>query len=237
MNPAVHLVIPVKNPDAAKQRLSAVLDDNEREMFFRAMVADLFAVIADCTGFASVSVVTRDDQISATARANGFDVVRESANDGHTAAVARGFSHVADKGAQAAMTLPADLPCLGVDDIDTLLKTFGRAHESIDRSQPICLLVPAADHAGTNAAILSPPDLFDFNFGDDSFYPHVDAAKRAGADPLIVENDNIGIDVDTPEDLQALVGKMPGTHSGAWLKANAQRLKDRGIQLSIHSQT
>jgi len=184
---AVHLVVPVKNPGAAKQRLSGLLNVTEREALFRAMVADLFAAVVQCDGFGSVSVVTRDDQISAAARATGFEVVREQTNDGHTAAVARGFAHVIDNGATAAMTLPADLPCARADDIAVLLEKFEQGSRA--SNEPACLLVPAADHAGTNAAILSPPDLFELRFGDDSFYPHVDAAKRAGVDPLIVEND------------------------------------------------
>jgi len=225
---AVHLVIPIKNPVDAKQRLSDVMSPDDRELFFRAMVADLFATVAQCREFGSVNVVTRDEKISEHARQGGFVVVRESSNDGHTAAVTRGFAHVLNNGGVAAMTLPADLPCLRAHDIESVLAQFRLAQTS---REPCCVLVPAADYAGTNAAVLSPPDLFDFSFGSNSFYPHVDAAKRAGVDPVIVENDNIAVDIDTPDDLSGLSRKSSGACTAAWLRENSRRLAHHGVKI------
>lgn len=212
----IHLVVPVKDPRDAKQRLAGVLSADLRESLFRAMVADMFSAVADSRELASVNVVTRDPQMIALARSCGFETHEEVENNGHTTAVRRGFDALVVRGVRAAMTLPADLPCLTGSDIDTLVARFGQI-----QTAKACVLVPATDFAGTNAAILTPPDLFDFKFGSDSFYPHVDAAKRAGIDPVIVESANIALDIDTPDDLADLITRnRSGRETKAWLNCN-----------------
>lgn len=212
----IHLVVPVKDPRDAKQRLSDLLNAKLRESLFRVMVADTFKAISSSRELASVNVVTRDPNVSALARSYGFETLKEAANDGHTTAVNRGFESLVTRGIGAAMTLPADMPCLTGSDIDTLVKRFDQIE-----APDACLLVPAADFAGTNAAILAPPDLFEFSFGSDSFYPHVDAAKRAGVDPVIVENANIALDIDTPDDLRDLISRDHlGDQTRSWLNSN-----------------
>ncbi len=214
---AVHLVVPVKDPGMAKQRLGEVLDAGLRESLFRAMVADTFRAIGRAQRLDSVSVVTRDPDVVSQARGYGFNIIDEPGNLGHTGAVDRGFAALCASGAPAAMTLPADMPCVTGEDIDTLVARFASLQSSTG-----CVLVPAADFAGTNAAILAPPDLFQFRFGSDSFYPHVDAAKRAGVNPMVVENDNIALDVDTPDDLGRLSGRQCGEQTAVWLQAHPE---------------
>ena len=50
----------------------------------------------------------------------------------------------------------------------------------------------------------SPADLLPLRFGDDSFYPHLDRARALGVEPRIIERSGFALDVDTPEDLEAL---------------------------------
>jgi 2-phospho-L-lactate guanylyltransferase len=66
------------------------------------------------------------------------------------------------------------------------------------------LLVPDAAGRGTNAAWRSPGDLFPLRFGNDSFLPHLAAAKASSLPCVVLELPGIARDVDRPEDLYEL---------------------------------
>ena len=55
----------------------------------------------------------------------------------------------------------------------------------------------------------SPPLVMPLRFGDDSFLPHLAAARGLGIEPTIVELPGIGLDIDQPEDVQALLRATP----------------------------
>ena len=58
-------------------------------------------------------------------------------------------------------------------------------------------------------------------FGDDSFLPHLAAARAMGIEPTIVKLPGIGLDIDQPEDVQALLRAAPrmATHAIRLLQA------------------
>jgi 2-phospho-L-lactate/phosphoenolpyruvate guanylyltransferase len=57
-------------------------------------------------------------------------------------------------------------------------------------------------------------------FGDDSFLPHLAAARALGIEPTIVKLPGIGLDIDQPRDLQAFRRATPhmATRTAAMLK-------------------
>ncbi len=99
------------------------------------------------------------------------------------------------------MTMPGDIPRLSSAEIAATLA----AH----RAAPAFTIVPAHDDLGSNAILCSPPDVVPLRFGDDSFYPHLDAARGRGIDPLIVRQPGIGMDIDHPADLVAFLRLSP----------------------------
>ncbi|MGH7421833.1 MAG: 2-phospho-L-lactate guanylyltransferase, partial [Candidatus Rokuibacteriota bacterium] len=81
------LAVPVKDLINAKQRLVPALSPRERRELARAMIEDVLdAVVGALPGL--VFVVTTDPDVQAVARAAGAECLIESANRGHTAAVA-----------------------------------------------------------------------------------------------------------------------------------------------------
>ena len=78
------------------------------------------------------------------------------------------------------------------------------------------VLVPAGDNRGTNAVLRRPAALFPLRFGNDSFKPHVAAAKASGKPCVILPLPGLAVDVDDPSDLQKLI-HLPG-------ETRAQRL-------------
>ena len=99
------------------------------------------------------------------------------------------------------LVLPADLPEVGPASIDRLIETAEAALTSASiAGTGIVALVPDRHGTGTNALLVSPPNLIEFCFGEGSRRDHSEAARRAGALYLEV-NGPLNFDVDTPEDL------------------------------------
>ena len=79
---------------------------------------------------------------------------------------------------------------------------------------------PAHDHLGSNTVICSPPDAVPLRFGDNSFYPHLEAAEQSGIEPTVMPQPGIAMDIDHPVDLAAFL-RMPqsvGTRTRAFLE-------------------
>jgi 2-phospho-L-lactate guanylyltransferase len=91
------------------------------------------------------------------------------------------------------LALPGDIPLLAPDDIAQLLETR--------RRPPAFTIVPARDHQGSNAVLCAPADAVPLRFGEDSFLPHLAAARARGIEPMVLRLPRIALDVDTPEDL------------------------------------
>lgn len=69
------------------------------------------------------------------------------------------------------------------------------------------VIAPDRRGKGTNALLLSPANLIEYDFGGDSFDRHCNRARKAGARLEIVNLPSLGLDLDLPEDL-ALVRQM-----------------------------
>ena len=68
---------------------------------------------------------------------------------------------------------------------------------------------PRTRARGTNALLLSPPDVIEPQFGDASLEAHLRAAAEADASVQLVIDPALGFDLDTPDDLERLdLGRM-----------------------------
>ena len=98
---------------------------------------------------------------------------------------------------------------------------------------PSFTISPAHDHMGSNTVICSPPDAVPLRFGDNSYYPHLDAARRCNIEPTVIHQPGIAMDIDHPADL-AMFLRLPqsiGTRTRAFLEAEgiSKLLADRGL--------
>ena len=203
------LAVPVKDLVNAKQRLIPALSPSERRELARAMLEDVLdAAVTALPG--AVLVVTTDPDVQAVTRAAGAACLTESANRGHTAAVAFAQREALARGAARFLTLPGDVPCVTAQEIATLCGALAEA--------PGAVFVPSRSGRGTNAALLAPPDLIPLTFGEPSFENHLKTARAAGLAPLVLELPGIGLDVDAPEDLPVLLEHGPATRSARLLR-------------------
>lgn len=203
---AVWACVPVKEFTGAKQRLGALLSPGQREVLAETMLEDVLSALAGATLLAGIMVNTVDPRAAALAERYGARVVAEGACDGHTGAV-NGMARVlAAEGNGALLTLPGDIPRVTAWEIDAVVASC--------RAAPSFTIVPAHDELGSNAVLCAPPFAVPLRFGDDSYFPHVQAARRHGIEPTIVRLPGIGLDIDHPIDLLAFMRASPRRVTG-----------------------
>lgn len=221
------VVVPAKDFAGAKQRLGDALPAAARAALARAMLEDVLAALASAP-VDRVVVVTPDAEVAAVAEGSGAMVVREPEGRGHTAAVERGIALCREWGATVMLTVPGDVPCLTADEVARILAACGPA--------PAAVFVPSRSGLGTNAACLAPPDAVPLRFGEPSFADHLAAARARRIEPVVLSLPGAGLDIDRPEDLQALRDMGPGTRAAGALAARppppprAPRLEVFGIR-------
>lgn len=201
--------VPVKDLVNAKQRLIPALSGARRRQLARAMLEDVLQVLVEALP-GSVLVVTTDPEVQAVARAYHAECLIESANRGHTEAVAFAQREASIRGASCFLTLPGDVPCTTAEEVRAVFQALP--------SGPGVVFVPSRSGFGTNAALLAPPDVMSLKFGEPSFDNHVAAARAAGLSPHVLTLRGIGLDVDAPDDLALLVDRGPATRSARLLR-------------------
>jgi len=215
----VWAAVPVKTFATAKQRLASLLTQAQRSSLAAAMLEDVLSALASAP-LGGIMVNTEDTEAAAMARHFGAVVVAEAARDGHTAAVAAMARILAARGASAVLALPGDIPLVTAAEVEQVC-TVGR------RPPPAFTIVPAHDERGSNAVLVAPPDAVPLRFGDDSFFPHLDAARRYGIEPVVVRLPGIALDIDRPEDVHALLRATPRLPSRAVRLLAEMRLTPR----------
>jgi 2-phospho-L-lactate guanylyltransferase len=193
--------VPVKEFAGAKQRLASLLGPEQREILAATMLEDVLAALAAATRIAGILVNTIDPRAASLAERYGARVIGDGARDGHTGAV-NGLAHaVLAAGGAALLTVPGDIPRVTAEEIDAVAASC--------REAPSFTIVPAHDELGSNAVVCAPPFVVPLRFGDDSYFPHLTAARRHGVEPTVVRLPGIGLDIDHPVDLLAFMRARP----------------------------
>lgn len=194
------ILIPVKNLSAAKQRLARILDQPARTELAQTMLHDVIAAVSAWPRRTSCSLVTSDPFALELAKQYDFEIIPDPKNPGETGAIEMATQLCVSRGIESTLVIPADIPLIAATELDQIL-----AQAPAEGS----LLVPAADGRGTNAAFRRPANLFPLRFGNDSFRPHLDAARSTGRPCEVLQLPGIALDVDNPGDLQQLL-EHPG---------------------------
>jgi 2-phospho-L-lactate guanylyltransferase len=199
-------ILPIKSLAQAKQRLRFELAAHDRRALVEAMFADALVALGRVSSLELIVVVSGDRVAQRIAAGYGASIVEDDER-GHNTAAARGIQVLLEDGIERALLVPGDCPLLSPVDLNALLN-----HSAAERS---ALIVPDRHGTGTNALLLTPPDVLGPSFGPDSRRRHLADASGAGVPAEVVELDSLALDVDTPEDLEALRHKLAGTHGGA----------------------
>jgi len=188
------ILVPVKNLVDAKQRLSSILSSEERFVLAQTMCEDVLQALAHWQSRPAVAVVTSDSFARELAARFNFEVIADD-NSGETNAIEMATAVCLERGATSTLVVPADIPLIESSELQKI----------VDSAPPRgAVLAPDAAGRGTNAAWRAPGNLFPLRFGNDSFLPHLAAAKATGLPWVVLKLPGIARDVDRPEDLREL---------------------------------
>lgn len=194
----VWAIVPIRGLESAKTRLGGDLDAEERRDLVVDLLRRTLRATRDARRIAGTIVVTMDPAAAGIARDHRAVGLVERV-PGLNGAIAAARSLAIARGATAVLVLPADLPAVSADAVDTLIEAASAANRAAP-ARGLVALVTDQHLSGTNALLISPPGLIDPQFGPASRELHRAAAAAVGA--IFVELDGpLTLDVDTPDDL------------------------------------
>ena len=218
--PGLIAIVPAKRHSLAKQRLAGILDAGERSVLAIAMFHDVVGTLRKTSAIEHIVVITADADFASIARAYDAEIMLDRWETGVTRAVQEAAIAMSARGAGAVLAIPADVPLVQPFEIDKILA----AH-----SGPGITIVPADTDQGSNAIVASPPTAIPFCFGPNSFFAHVEQARKRGLIPRVVRSPGLCLDVDRPPDLHAVLSSALPTHAKAFLsKIERNRLRSDG---------
>ena len=185
---AAAVVIPIRGFEAGKSRLGSRLDPARRADLLRAMAENVVAA----AGAMPVAVVSNAREVRRWAAALGLTILDDPGTLDLAAAAGLGWAGASGFG--RVVVAHADLP------LATSL-----APMAADGRRPVAMAVPC--HRDDGTPVLSLPTAatgFVFAYGPGSFRRHAAAARAAGLAFRVRRDDQLGRDVDAPEDLVGL---------------------------------
>lgn len=192
-------IVPVKPLRRGKSRLAEVLSEEERTDLNSHLLTNTLDTLQQLPEIDNVLVISRDPSALSLAREHGARTVREEGTPQLNDALSRATIMARSYAAGGVLVLPADLPQITPEDIRTLL--------AAGEEPPVVVIAPDHRHEGTNALLINPAGLIEYDFGVDSFERHCELARKAGVTLKICELPSISHDIDLPEDLIYLESK------------------------------
>ena len=191
----IFAVLPVKNPQNAKLRLSGFLSPAQREMLARILYKQTLGALCQAKGIDQVAVVTSDSDIAEHARRSGTVVIDENEQVSHSASADAACLQAIKLGATTALLVPIDVPLVTSADFSRLAAA----------ARPGLIVVPSADGTGTNALARTPPDVIESRFGPGSCRAHLEQARSKNVHAEVLRLRGLMFDIDTPEDVAELL--------------------------------
>ena len=233
-------IVPIKGLSQAKQRLSPLLSEAERRQLMKHMIDDVLSTICRSDVISGVVVISDDEEVRAQVLKYDARILSEPvwAEPGGKSRVDRAsggafsdptgafpgierlnqifamaMGKLAAEGEQGVLLLPADVPLITVENIQQMAALH---------SQPGVTIIPASVDGGTNAMMVSPPQLIALGYGHLSCQRHCDYARGAGIEPQVLSlsasnltgSDSSGsdfsglrLDIDTVDDLHELMSR------------------------------
>jgi 2-phospho-L-lactate guanylyltransferase len=190
-------IVPVKPLRRGKSRLSDVLTEDERAELSKRMLIATVYTLKQVKNIEHILVVSRDPAALAVARASGARTLLENGNPELNIGLTRAAMVATAYKAHGVIVMPADLPMLDSQDVSEMIE--------MSKPGPCVVISPDRRNEGTNALLLTPPDIIAFDYGVGSFERHCERARIAEAHLEIFEAESLALDLDLPEDL-ALIG-------------------------------
>ena len=193
-------IIPVKPLRRGKSRLAEVLSEEERLDLNSQLLIHTVDTLRKIPEIEQVLVVSRDQAALSIARAHGARTVQENGAPELNIALTRATIVAKRYATRGVLIIPSDLPMIAEADVHAML--------DLVKEPPVVVLAPDRKREGTNALLVCPVGLIEYDFGPYSFERHCERARQAGARLEICELPSLALDMDVPEDLDLVSDEL-----------------------------
>jgi 2-phospho-L-lactate guanylyltransferase len=184
------------------------------------MFSDVLGSLQHVAGLEAIAVVTADRTAASAAVGSRVQVLRDPDEAGQSQAALVGINYAQAAGFDRVLLVPGDTPLLDAGELSSLLERAAEAAIAV-------VAVPDRHGTGTNALLLTPPDAIEPSFGEASLERHVEAARAARLTCAVDPLPSLVLDVDTPDDLEELNGRLEERRGQAPITRGALRQLDR----------
>lgn len=196
-------IVPVKPLRRGKSRLAEVLSEEERFGLNSKLLTHTVDTLREIPEIEQVLVVSRDQAALSLARAHGARTVQENGAPELNIALTRATMVAKQYATRGVLIIPSDLPMISKEDISSMLEMV--------KEPPVVVVAPDRKREGTNALLVCPAGLIEYDYGPNSFERHCISAQEAGARLEICELSSLALDMDVPEDLELVSDEL-----GSW---------------------
>lgn len=193
----LNIVIPMKAPSRAKQRLMSVLNMSQREALALRLYRQTLHFFTHYYPQANCLVVTNSAKVADIATGFGVCTLIENRSQGLNAAV-KGATHWSiEHGYPIQLVVPADIVKLNTLEIDAMLQAVQAGNQ---------VVIAKAKDSGTNALITTPPNAIEFQYGiqpdgSQSAFAHLKQARLNQLRVEVLNLPDLSQDIDWPTDL------------------------------------
>lgn len=193
------IVIPMKCPTHAKQRLAGCLSDEEREHLAISMFTNTLAFFHRHFPALNILVISESTQMLSLAASYGANTLHEEGRNGLNSALSQACQWVRRAGFSHQIIVPSDIALLDKEEFSVLLDTAAR-HQ---------VVIAKAKDGGTNALATSPPDAIALHYGKSSAAKHDAEAALRGLSCCQLLLPNLSQDIDQSDDLERAIAQQP----------------------------
>jgi len=189
-------IIPIKPLRRGKSRLATVLSEEERKRLNQNLLIKTITCLKEIKEIDQILVVSYDPNALSLSRDFGVRTIQEGRHTNINSALRKGTMAALAFKASSILILPADLPNIDYQAVKGLILKMDRPPEII--------ITPDRKLNGTNALLMQPVGILDYDFGQWSFRKHIEQAERKKIHVEIYNNDKLAFDLDEPEDWLSL---------------------------------
>jgi 2-phospho-L-lactate guanylyltransferase len=159
------------------------------------MLSDVVSAVSSSKKVIHLIVVTSDREIEHIIPKN-TTLLLEDRPRGINQAIIEATEYSTRMNAEATLVIPADLPLIKTQDIDTII--------SKGKSKPAVILSSSLT-GGTNILYRAPPKIIEPKFGINSFQAHLEESRKMNVEPKIYSSPRVSLDLDEIEDIKKFI--------------------------------
>lgn len=187
-------VIPMKNLNFAKSRLSTILTRQQRKNLIFFLLDITIKTLKESRLITEIIVVSSDKTIEKFSFENSLKFIKEYSDSGVNNAVILADRYCINNNIDANIVVPHDLPFISAKEIDQICNISEKYSKCI-------ILCPSKRFDGTNILFRKPPNVIKTFYDDNSYMNHLKEAQKHNIPIESLELDNLMFDIDTREDL------------------------------------